>query len=355
MNDVFGAPEVSRGRLQSILRFPEASVAIGAINATGATRNLLATVAGRHAYSLDYDGHEEVLRLTHATPGSGTWVAEVPIDDLADRDNLAVVLAWDPGALRLSVVLDEDTRLVRTGHGTQSVDLRLQVGVGGDVLFVGRDVISARFTDGLGNRNDPPAIELWDETLQAVEILLGGTSVAGFMFEVVTCNSVLVMLTTGFESYCQSRYREIEGEGVGANALAVLRRLGSYEERQAISAGKIPEALAGGDTWATVLSNRVNFQSFDDMKRAYRLGYGLSVGRDLEVTSEVIARIRRLIAYRHRVAHKTPLISILNQDDRPPEEPEFATAALARKAKVDMDAFVKAMHLATLTLRPRVF
>jgi len=66
---------------------------------------------------------------------------------------------------------------------------------------------------------------------------------------------------------------------------------------------------AGQSIFAAVVENaRINFQNFDDLKCAFRVSYGIKLG-ELGVGGDVLAELRRLIGYRHRIVHVSPLLA----------------------------------------------
>jgi hypothetical protein len=99
------------------------------------------------------------------------------------------------------------------------------------------------------------------------------------------------------------------------------------------------------------IASRINFQSYDSCKRAYNAGYGLKFGEDLGVSGQLLERVQRLLLYRHRVVHGSPIAGMLNQPEAPPEELEFSNRAFAEGAQSAMDEFIRALHTATLGLR----
>jgi hypothetical protein len=70
------------------------------------------------------------------------------------------------------------------------------------------------------------------------------------------------------------------------------------------------QAVAAGQSiFAAVVENaRINFQNFDDLKCAFRVSYGIKLG-ELGVGGDVLAELRRLIGYRHRIVHVSPLLA----------------------------------------------
>ena len=95
----------------------------------------------------------------------------------------------------------------------------------------------------------------------------------------------------------------------------------------------------------------INFQNYDNLKRAFSGAYGLSLS-NIGLTSTRIARLKTFIKYRHVIVHVSPMLGMLNGSDVPPNQPEFVNEALATEAISCFDEFVKALHRASLNLRP---
>jgi len=217
-------------------------------------------------------------------------------------------------------------------------------------------VLGVRVYAGGTSVVSPPAIELWRGTLVAVDLLMSGESAAGYAFESVLSNAVLSMLITGYETYCEQRFSEIEREGVPPDMERVVRRCGTRTQREDLRRGRLDAVLAElSGTHSCVSSataKRINFQDFERCKSAYAAAYGIRFGRDLGVSSQLIARLRRLIQYRHRIIHVSPLLGALNLLEVPPEEPEFSNKRFAEEAKATVARFIDALHARTLELRP---
>jgi hypothetical protein len=336
---------VDPGNLTKAFLQPEGCVGIEGVRAEGESRRLLRQIVGRHVFELDFTG--DALRLVHATPGGGTWVATLPLTDVPGRESLSIVLAWAPAELRLSAVDPDDRTKGVVAVGERS-DRRLQVDSEGGATILGPDAFGVTVYSNGAKVSTPPAIELWDQTLRAVRILLTGTSSEGFMYEVVTCNAALSMLVTGLETYCQERFIELEGEGLPVESVEFLKRFGLPHERAEIKAGQ--EADVRG---AAQLAQRVNFQNFDDIKRAFAKAYGLRMGVHVDASNQVLDRVRTLIRYRHRIVHVSPMTTIPNMGpDVSADDWEWSGKALAESASEDIDTFVQALHQATLALRP---
>jgi hypothetical protein len=186
-----------------------------------------------------------------------------------------------------------------------------------------------------------------------VKILFKGSSPDGYIFENVTTNMSIVMLMTGFETYCGRRFLELENEGSKPDYDALVSKFLSNSERDRGDPEVIiQEAKETGVSAITLLKQKkIDFGNWDQCKSAYNKGYGIRFGEDLEVKYEILEEVQRLIRYRHRVVHVSPLIGTLNQDRVPPEKPVFANRTYGESAIKTTSEFVEKLHEVTLRLR----
>lgn len=77
---------------------------------------------------------------------------------------------------------------------------------------------------------EPTAIETWQNTIQGVRLLQKGKSDEGYIFEVLICNLVIATLVTGFETYCKTRFIELEKEGIKPNLENLISMVFSQRE-----------------------------------------------------------------------------------------------------------------------------
>jgi len=200
-----------------------------------------------------------------------------------------------------------------------------RVGEDGSVIQVGSpdaQIMGTRINLDGKQIMKPTAIDAWKETKKAIEILLTGESKEGFIFEVVKANLSIVMMVTGFEAYCKTRFIEIEDEGIHANHEKIASKLKNSKE---------------------------NFQDFDGYcKKVYNYGYGIKFG-DL-IKSDEFIRLTLLFNFRGRIVHVSPLLGMANASKVPTEDPLFPPSIV--KSSLDLfDKFILELHNATLKLK----
>jgi hypothetical protein len=291
----------------------------------------------------------QLLHAYHGSPGTDTRVATLDLTALAPAERVDLWVVWSPDTFRLHAFDPANPGGGLAADGVLA-EQRLWVARDGSIVEVGCPGITTMGATVYASGRElvaPPAVEAWREVLEAAGVLVGGESPGGYLYEVVTSNAALTILITGFETYCDRRFVELDREGVPANLARLIKRFGTLEQRQALGAAQLP-------TWADALDlvrERINFQNFDDTRRAFNRAYSLSFGRDLGVGSEVLERTRRLLRYRHRIVHVSPLLGMLNGPEVPPEEPEFSNFEFVNSAVSTLDEFIGALHRATPRLR----
>jgi hypothetical protein len=320
---------------------------------------LLEVVIGRIVFRLVRDG-DLTLRFVHATPGEGTHEAALSLAELGkqqDHERFFFALVWSPTTTRLHLGAEGGERLLQAAGVPASY--ALQVASDGSVVEVGGpgvEVMGARMYRGGIETSAPSAIDTWSDTRSAAATLLEGESTAGYLFEVVAANAVLGMLVTGFESYTSGRFVELDEEGVPLDFGSVAAAFLSAEERSRMQAGNRTaleeDAVQRRVSRSEALADRINFQNYANAKRAFNRGYGLRFGDLTNTTSQRPERVQRLIKYRHRVVHVSPLLGLLNGPECPPEEPFFANRDTMRDGAEEFDLFIRDLHDATLALRP---
>jgi hypothetical protein len=288
------------------------------------------------------------LHFYYASPGTGTRVASVNILPLKGASTIHIFLCWFPKEIRLHVADANNLKKQLVGYG-KPADFQFRVGKDGRVYRVGDkgvEVMGERiFVEGRPVLQ-PTALGTWKETLKAIEILLTGKSPEGHIFDVVVANMIIVMLATGLEAYYKTRFLELEGEGIAPN----------YEELGKLFPSRVFEEIKREASQKSVSMAKIivdhryiDFGNYEQCEKAFNKGYGIKFG-ELGIPNEVLEEIQRLINYRHRIVHVSPLIGMLNQDKVPPEEPVFSTNYVKNAIEISK-LFIEGLHQATLKLR----
>ena len=317
---------------------------------------ILEVVTGQVVYRLERDRDLNVL-FYHSTPGTGTRVATVNIEPLEGSRAVFMSVGWSPVGIHLTVGGREGgpNELLRS-EGVPSkkslrVDSRGSVNQFGDKGLTMTGEYSV-FADGKSIL-EPTAIEAWNNTVGAVRILQSGTSTQAHRYEVICANVTIVMLVTGFETYCRRRFLELEQEGIPPDVDALLGKFLKPKEKQDGRAQTMEDEArrkAVSALQLMVAERRIDFQNYDRCKTAYNAAYGVKFGRLKGVASTLLRDVKRIIAFRHRIVHVSPEIAIFNQEDVPKEEPIFPSHEFAEKAISTFSEFIRCLHVATLSI-----
>ncbi len=314
---------------------------------------ILEIPSGGHYFRLDRTA-ERLIRFYHSSPGTSTRVATIDLTGLPEFEKAFLAFVWSPDEIRFHCgPRGIDVGLLQAVGVPSPVSFR--VSQDGTVFQIGDEglqVLGVRVRREGALILSPTAIEVWHSTVQAVELLWTGKSDKGFMFEVLQANSSLSMLVTGLENYAKTRLQEIEKEGVAPDSAALFNAFSSRAVRESARFQEL-EAMAaesGRSTFCVVLDSlAINFQDFDNLKRAFRKSFGIKIG-EIGLSSMMIDEVRQLIRYRHRVIHVSPLLAMLNDNQVPPAEPVLANEAFANRAVGVFNGVISCLHKASISL-----
>lgn len=344
--------------LQRQLRRPEGTVEFHSsadlfLGEVSGQQVLLQVVAGAQVFRIEKEP-PSLLAFYHFSPGVGSRVATVDLAGLGPCEKVYWGFSWSPDETKLFVgpiAPAQGGLLLSRGQHTSK---GYRAGRGGLVVqlgAVGVEVAEPRMFMGGQPVVSPTAREAWENTVRASRVLLDAPP-GDYQFEVVLSNLVIVMLVTGYEIYCRTRFVELEQEGVQPHLQRLVEKVFSSQERAAGEPEKL-ERQAKEEHLSLlekIARTKINFQNYEACKKAYRAAYGLAFG-NLGIPSAQVFLLKRFVEYRHRIVHVSPMIAMLNQPCVPPEEPEFSNKQLAQRALNCFRSFVEALHKASLSLR----
>jgi hypothetical protein len=310
--------------------------------------------SGGHVFRLERTSGM-LFRFYHSSPGTGTRVATIDLNKVLHCTRAFIAFSWSPSETKLYLGprVQGGELYSATGVPTQH---QFRVGEDRSIYQVGDDGVEVMGVS-IYREGQPilaaTAIEAWQNTKRAIEVLQTGTSAEGYLYEVVVTNLMLSILVTGFEAYTKKRFVELEEEGVEPAIEPLIEAFFPKRERDAgISAILKSEADEAGKSVLKHIVDRgtINFQNYGNCRRAYNKGYNIRFG-ELRVDSETLGWLQRFIKYRHRIIHVSPLLGFLNQAESPPEDPVFPSNNLAQKAIDCFNRFIISLHEASLRLR----
>ncbi len=316
---------------------------------------ILEIPSGQHLFRVERD-NDLLIHFYHSSPGTGTRVATIDLNNLPEAPSVFMGFSWTSNEIKLYIGPKVSGAELANATGVAS-QRQFRVGKDGRVYQIGDhgvEVMGVSFYQAGQPIILPTAKEAWGETVKAIEVLGTGQSTEGYIYEVVVTNLTLAILVTGFEAYTKKRFIELEQEGLSPDSGAIMDNFYPKKERDAgIKALLEAEAIDAGISVVQhiVARDAINFQSYNNCKRAFNKAYGIKFG-DLNLSGNTLKDLQSYIRYRHRIIHVSPSIGMLNQGKVPPEEPVFPNKETAENAKTCFIEFIEALHQTTLSLRP---
>ena len=241
---------------------------------------LLEVTTGAILFRLERDPDLH-LHFIHSSPGTGTRVASVDLEPLKGTMAVKVALAWAPEKTFLHVADADNPDRSVMGKGSPSQH-QFRIGADDTVYQVGDkgvNVMGVSVFRGGQPVLQSTALEAWKSTIEAVKVLLTGSSPAGKLFEVVCTNLTIAILVTGFETYCKRRFLELEDEGLPPDFDGLVRKfLSKAEPGEPLAIARDAAVDGVSPTRKLVDQNRIEFQNYGRCKAAFNKGYGIKFG-----------------------------------------------------------------------------
>jgi len=346
-------------RIQDEIKRPEGTIMMKStiewlFDPSTGNRIVLQLVSGAQLFRVERDSNL-ILKFYYSYPGTGTRVASIDLGKITSYHKVAWGFTWSPKEIKLFLGPQLKGEELVFAEGRESKK-KFRVARGGFVVQLGDDgveVMDTRFFIEGKPVLEPTAIDVWDNTLEAVNILEENNSSDSYMNNVVLCNIIISTLVSGFEVYCKTRFIELEKEGIRSNIEALIDRVFSQYELEEDMHKELEQSAKdeGISLLEKIANKKINFQSYNECKRAFNKAYDLKFG-ELEIESNLFKDLKDLISFRHRIIHVSPLLGFLNQPYVPPEEPVFAGKDLLEKGKECFNTFIRQLHKKTLELRP---
>ncbi|MBC2855680.1 hypothetical protein H3N56_04100 [Cetobacterium sp. 2A] len=194
------------------------------------------------------------------------------------------------------------------------------------------------------------AINSWNEILKGIS-LLKEEVLKEKSKEIIVVNLSILSLVSGFESYLKKRFLELEKEGIEINYDKIYSFILTKDEKENMNE-IIEEAAEKNISELELLINekgKINFQIYDNVKKVFSKAYNIKIS-DLEIDSKEIEYLKRIIQYRHKITHVSPMLPVLNADKLKVEETEYSTINLLEKAIEIYSNFINKVHSKTLEL-----
>jgi len=285
-------------------------------------------ISGKHYFMIERS-NDLKINFYHFSPGTGTRLAVVDISKSAPSSEVQFIFTWSPDKLKLYAgPIGVEKKSLESSIEVKP-EINFAITDGGQVIRIGGPGVEVT---GVRIKNEgkvilkDTAINSWNETLKAIDIMSRSTSEDGYMFEVVRANFITVMLVSGIESYCKNRLQEIESEGVELN-------YEKLEKKTKLTKDKIFKETSN------------YFQSLEYMKKIWRYLADIDC---YNLNTEIWQSFcEELFPHRHSIVHAHPLKTEI---ENPNKNELFVTNEILR-LKDNCVIFIEKLHEKTLELR----
>ncbi|UUV17355.1 hypothetical protein NRK67_00515 [Fusobacteria bacterium ZRK30] len=319
---------------------------------TGGT--ILEVITGDHIFLLQ-QSCDFKLKFIHFSPGTETRVAIIDLKKIKKSPNVLIILRWSTSEIKLSI---SPAPLIKVEDLTTSIGIKSDTSyrvIDGNILEIGGPntvVMGTRIMSEGKCVLAPTAIETWNNTIDAIKILQSSESEKGYSHEVVLSNLTISTLVTGFETYAMKRCIEISKEGVQPDIPSLVKRVYSTYERENDypKHDEIKAKEKGNSFYEELITNMVNFQSYQECKQAFSKSYGIKFG-EIDYTANLLENLQKIIKFRHKIIHVSPMLTIINEEEVPKEKPIFSNKDYAEKSINTFNEFIQKLHNTTLKLQ----
>ena len=280
----------------------------------------------------------------HYSPGTGTRIARISIDEVEQSDKLMWFLNWSTDKIELTVgpMGITEARL----HNAVGVESKRKANVNnGHIMWIGSEnaeVMGVGLITGNNTILLSTAKDLWNETKLTIDTLRNGFVKSGYIQIVVKNNLTILTLITGLEIYLKARFLEIYKEGITTDINALIDNYPNLVKN--IYYKNDPTILIN------IIDNKTNFQNFKDARKAYQSAYKIDFLKIIKNPKD-LDLLKKVIRYRHRLTHGYPLLAIINESDMPDEELIGVDDLFTENVINIFDNFINTLHTSTLSLK----
>lgn len=308
-------------------------------------------VTGEIYYRIEKDNNLN-LKYYRSSPGTGTKVAVVNISELSYSEVIRIFMTWKPENISLHITNTTGEKKVLTGEGENS-NKQFRVAPDGGIIQIGDDNVQIMgFEMYVGGKPflQPTAIDNWQSKVSAINLLFDSEPKnEEKRWESVITNMALVIMVTGFESYCKTRFLEMEKEGIKLNFSDLLNSFSTKFEKENNIEDYINQKAKENNIASLkyiVDNKRIDFQNFKRCNTAFKKGYNISFFENLNVPSKKIELLKEVIKYRHRIVHHSMYEASFNMGDHS-ADPIFVQVKFGRECLSAFEDFISELHKKT--------
>ena len=307
---------------------------------------------GDHIFKIIKD-ENELISFIHSSPGTGTRISTLNFTRFLKVTNLAWQFAWHPNNIIFQIDVDDTFKTPEITYGKKA-EFQLRLTENGQEISLGSEesIHYYSYKEGGQVLLQPTAIQSWDGTKLAIKVILKSAEcIDDYLLQIISGNIAISMLVTGMEVYYQRRFAEIEREGFVCDCEKVMD---TFLSREDISNGKkiniIMEAQKRIVPISTIIVRKkiINFQNYEECKKAYNKGYKIIFGKDLGISNKTLEVLQDLISHRHKVIHVSPLEStILTPKSKSKDQINSDKKSYTLIIET-FDNFIQALHIASM-------
>ena len=289
-----------------------------------------------------------LLNFHYSSPWTGTRLASIDLSKIrSETTSFLIIFTWSPEKIQLHIWPLNPKWELLSAEGEKS-NFELQIGKSWGIYSVGDEGVSIMwlkvFVDWKQELQST-AINSWNETKQAIEILKTGQSKEWYIYENIQTNIIILTLVTWFEVYCERRALELENEWIIPN-------LWNYYKPEKLSEIETDAQRKWMKLFDFIVEEKNSFQSYERCKEFYNKIYWIKFWELAWIKNSDLEELQKFIWFRHKIVHEESiLLWMLNQENVPPAEPIFPNQALADKAMETFDNFIRSLHQTTLRLK----
>lgn len=305
--------------------------------------DILKVTSGGHIFIVRKRGRK--LTFYKHSLSTGTLAYEIELFRLVGDVSLSI--SWSYKKIEL-LILSNTSKKTLSGKMIES-DIEL-IEVNDKILEIKGTLKDSLYLYNKTGEVRLTAINSWNEIIKGIN-LLKEEILKEKSKEIIIVNLSILSLVSGFESYFKKRFLELEKEGIEIDYEKIYSFILTKDEKDNMNE-IITEASENNISELEFLINekgKINFQIYDNIKKAFSKAYNIKI-LDLGIDSKDIEFLKRIIQYRHKITHVSPMLPVLNTDKLKSEEPEYSTIRLLEKAIETYSNFINKFHNKTLEL-----
>lgn len=300
-------------------------------------------------FSLERTGNS--AKYIRCNQGAKTRICTIDLEKFRKSKNVMVRMTWTLDKAHLFLV-DADNQKIKEKVESVESESVFRKGPNGSYFQIGDSGVKVSgFKFSANNKAliTPWAIELADFRFERIKEVLDhcdNIDIGKGFFALTISQQSIVMMTTLFEVFCRERFLELEKS-----------RLPALSEMYRLVPKDLQESIADYCTncaFTTKISplrifvedRRINFQNWDNCKRAYNKVFDIKFG-EIEIDGIILENIQKVLRHRHKIIHTKDESSFINDSGSFAKNPEVINIAYVKKRLEDFQTFIGRLNAAS--------